>query len=310
MSARSAGEARSADLLVYEGERSHNGPEPVVLQGVSGCERPSSKMAWLMADGELRALRCGASNKCRYCAKLSAFENALVVRLDALEGASWPTWGLTTTTREPWTKEIAPERAAMLRDAERKLFQQLRREQAREGRRVEYLGFVEFTTPDDDGGRRGHVHHLVKGLGRPDEERAAKLEADVSKMWLRYTDEAWRVECRPLRSPMGSIAYLALHHHKDEQRPPEGWSGKRFRPSRGYFERPVPELRAEARELVADRRIERELVSAWDVPDRFDGGLLDELLMDALPAARERAAFDKPRLVVLDGNGDVSRVRA
>jgi hypothetical protein len=95
---------------------------------------------------------------------------------------------------------------------------------------------------------------------------------------------------------MGAIAYLALHHHKLEQRPPKGWTGKRFRPSRGYFNRPLPELRAEARELLADRRIERALVEAWNVPDGFDGFLLDELLEEALPAARVRARANAPTL--------------
>jgi hypothetical protein len=227
---------------------------------------------------------------------LSAFENALVVRLDALDSGRYPTWGLTTTTREPWTRETHVERSRMLKHAEKMLFRQLRRDH---GRQVEYLGFVEFTTGQarsSAGFRRAHVHHLVKGLGRPDEERAAALELRVSSLWRTYTREAWRVECRPLRTALGSIAYLALHHHKLEQRPPKGWTGKRFRPSRGYFDRPLPELRQEARELLADRRIERALIDAWAVPDGFDAALLDELLLDALPGARERASADAPKV--------------
>jgi hypothetical protein len=111
---------------------------------------------------------------------------------------------------------------------------------------------------------------------------------------------------------MGAIAYLALHHHKLEQRPPKGWTGKRFRPSRGYFNRPLPELRAEARELLNDRRIERALVAAWDVPDGFDGFLLDELLEEALPSARERARANAPKLhrVTRDGLKLVERPSA
>jgi len=228
---------------------------------------------------------------------IAAFENALVVRLDAFGGSSFPTWALTTTTHRP---DFERER---LRQCEKTLFRYLRAEY---GRSIEYLGFVEFTTGrgrSSGGFRRPHVHHLVKGLGEPDRARAAELEAWVSQTWRRLTGGAWRVECRPLRTPMGAIAYLALHHHKREQQPPKGWSGKRFRPSRGYFERPIADLRAEARALLRDRRIEAQLVDAWNVPDGFDGSILDELLEEALPAARDYARENAPKLVRVTRNG-------
>jgi hypothetical protein len=95
---------------------------------------------------------------------------------------------------------------------------------------------------------------------------------------------------------MGAIAYLALHHNKMEQRPPRGWSGKRFRPSRGYFNRPVAELRAEAGVLMRDRRIERQLIEAWNVLDGFDGALLDELIAENIEAARAEVAANRPSL--------------
>jgi hypothetical protein len=234
---------------------------------------------------------------------VTAFENALVVRLDALHAGDWPTWGLTTTTAKPWKPAIAEERQAMLRHAERMLFQRLRRDY---GRQVEYLGFVEFTTgrsASSGGDRRAHVHHLVKGLDRVDQEQQLALEQQVSALWKTYTQEAWRVECRPLRTPIGAVAYLALHHHKHEQRPPRSWKGKRFRPSQGYFARPVAELRDQARELIRDRRIANELIELWKVPDGFDGALLDELLGEAMPAARARALASKPTLHRLTSNG-------
>jgi hypothetical protein len=218
---------------------------------------------------------------------ISAFENALVVRLDAFDGGRWPTWGLTTTTRDPTFGQKE------LRRCEENLYRQLRREY---GRQIEYLGFVEFTTGRNDGHRRPHVHHLVKGLPRATAEEVLRLELRVSQLWHRYTRDAWVVECRPLRTPMGAIAYLALHHHKLEQQPPKGWSGKRFRPSRGYFNRPIAELRAEARELLAERCIERALIDAWNVPDGFDGSLLDELIAENIEAARERASQNRPTL--------------
>lgn len=259
-----------------------------VKGGGSGCERPRKGHIWLWADGSVAPVRCRATNKCWYCAMLTAYENALVVRLDALEGDRWPTWGLTTTTARPDFGQ------AELRRCEENLYRALRRHY---GRQVDYLGFVEFTTGRNDGHRRPHVHHLVKGLPRPSPRLVVQLEAEVSRLWKRYTGDAWVVECRPLRTPTGAIAYLALHHHKREQQPPAGWSGKRFRPSRGYFNRPIGELRAEARALLEDRRIEAALVAAWNVPDGFDGALLDELIYENLEEARERARAERPQLV-------------
>jgi hypothetical protein len=228
---------------------------------------------------------------------LSAFENALVVRLDALEGDRWPTWSLTTTTRDPAFGQTA------LRRCEENLYRQLRREY---GRQIEYLGFVEFTTGRYDGHRRPHVHHLVKGLPRPTPQIVAQLESRVSTLWRRYTRDAWVVECRPLYTAMGAIAYLALHHHKREQQPPKGWGGKRFRPSKGYFNRPVGELRAEAQELLADRRIEAALADAWNVPDGFDSSLLDELIYENIDAAREAVAANRPALHRVTSKGLVA----
>jgi hypothetical protein len=219
---------------------------------------------------------------------LTAYENALVVQLDALEGERFPTWGMTTTTHVP---DFSMHN---LRYCEARVWKYLR---GRYGSGIEYLGLVEWTTGARTPGRRPHIHHLVKGLGRSDSERAAELERELSVRWRDYTGGAWRVECRPLRTPMGAIAYLTLHHYKRTQGPPAGWTGKRFRPSRGYFDVPVPQLRAEARFLLRDRRIEAALVEALRVPDGFDGGHLDDLLAERLPAARRAAEASAPKLV-------------
>jgi hypothetical protein len=245
------------------------------------------RMVWLSPDGSIAPVRCKATNKCWGCAMIQAFENALVVRLDALDGERFPTWGLTTTTRRPGFEQVA------LRRCEENLYRALRREY---GRQIEYLGFVEFTTGRNDGVRRPHVHHLVKGLPRPSADMALELEGRVSELWYRYTGDAWVVECRPLRTPMGAIAYLALHHHKREQQPPKGWNGRRFRASKGYFGRPIVELRDEARALLADKRIERALIEAWEVPDGFDSALLDELIFEGIDEAREQARANRPTL--------------
>jgi hypothetical protein len=134
---------------------------------------------------------------------LTACENAVVLRLDSFDGG-FPTVGITTTTRTlgfPWES---------LRRAEERLWRDLR---ARYGRQVEYCGFVEWTRS-----RRPHVHHTVKGLGA----LPLDFEAEVSELWRSHTRDAWQVEARPLRTPMGAIAYLVLHHHKRDQAPPAG----------------------------------------------------------------------------------------
>jgi hypothetical protein len=280
------------------------------------CERPRRNAVWVFADGRVEPLRCESPNKCWYCAMLAAFENALVVKLDAHGGGAWPTMTITTTTAKPHWKISARE----LKTAEESLRKYLRRKYAPN---LEWLGFVEWTTGEHarDGQRRVHVHHLVKGLrlmarcgecavclDRPLRTISSPLcelgefTRDVRHRWHGYTSDedgnggAWRVDVAPLRTPAGALAYFALHHHKEAQKPPKGWSGKRFRPTRGYFNEPIPALRTRARALIFDERVVRQLVKAWDVPDGFDGGLLDDLLEEHYDDAAERARASAPTL--------------
>jgi len=214
---------------------------------------------------------------------LAAFESATVLRLDAQVEA--PTVGLTTTTRE------VDFDMASLRVAERSLWQWLRRHVAP----VQYVGFLEWTTGAHTPGRRPHIHHLVKGLER---DQAAELEPEISRRWADYTGGSWRVECRGLRTQAGAIAYLALHHHKREQAPPPGWTGKRLRPSKGYFCRPVQELREEARELLASRQLEAAVRQALELVADDQAELdVDALLTGALEVARAERAAHPPQLV-------------
>jgi hypothetical protein len=268
------------------------------------CDSPARGVRWLRSDGELEYVRCGASNRCGYCAMLTACENAVVMRLDSFDGA-FPRVGLTTTTRRPnhpW---------AELRRAEERLWRDLR---ASHGRQVEYCGFLEWTSgnaPTSGGLKRRHLHHTVKGLdfepgdvvyeadkwGR-EVARLPELEARVSTWWRRHTGDAWQVECRPLRTPMGAVAYLVLHHHKREQAPPPGTKHvKRLRPSRGYFNRPIADYRREARELLRDERLFAELVAVLDVPDGIPSYLVEERIVERVDEARDRAKWEAPKLV-------------
>jgi hypothetical protein len=269
-----------------------------------------------MPDGTLEPVRCGASNRCTYCAMFAAVEAALVVKLDA--ELNMPTVGLTTTTRDPaFTLD-------QLRKAEHALWRWLRKKKSGpQLKDVQYLGFLEWTTGQGThagGHRRPHLHHLVKGipadhellepvpvLGRHGEPRtdpdgnpllSTRLEQMVSAKWFEYTGDAWIVEVRPLRTPVGAIAYLTLHHHKREQAPPPGFTGRRLRPSKGYYERPIAELRTLARDLASYERVRmaaRKTVAVEffdaEPPDEYELEYeLGEALMEALPGFRPSVA--------------------
>lgn len=233
--------------LVNTGERS----DPRGLKAASGlgCAAPARGVVWLHPNGAVCPVRCGASNRCWYCARLAAIETALVLRLDALYGEA-PTVGMTLTTAAPYTDDGELRRA----------IEQVLKAIRRRWECVEYCAFVEWTTGRtklSGGYRRVHVHVLVKGLPV---EACPDAESVVRRVWKARTG-AHQVEVRELRTAGGATAYLALHHRKSSQGPPAGWTGKRFRPSRGYFSRPVAELRERASQLLAEKRLLRAVAA-------------------------------------------------
>jgi hypothetical protein len=160
--------------------------------------------------------------------------------LDARVSA--PTHCLTLTTRDP------AQTAARYRDGSAVLFRRLRAEFGP----VEYFAGIEFTSGTAKrlgGHRRMHGHYLLKpeaGIDVLDVERVA------IDSWRRTTG-AWRVQVAALVSPGAALGYLALHHRKASQMPPAGWRGMTERASRGYWHRPIAELRVQARrELAAE----------------------------------------------------------
>jgi hypothetical protein len=213
-----------------------------------------------MADGTLAHGRCQAPNRCDHCAQLSALETAMMLKLDAGELGSPPTVGLTTTTHRPDFS------LAELRDATRKLMQHLRRHAERQAwPRVEYAAQLEYTTglgTRSGGHRRPHLHNLIKGIPA---DYAEDLEPEMRRAWHRYTGDADQVSFKPLRTVAGAIHYMGLHNSKRCQAPPAGFEGRRFRASRGYFEKPAKELRALARKLVARDRTVASVLSAIDI---------------------------------------------
>lgn len=217
------------------------------------------------ASGKLVSLPCASPNLCAYCARRVAIENAAVVRLDA-EMGDFPRVGLCLTTVDP---DHTPARFG--RDVE----QAMRFIGSRLGE-VRSLVVVEWTTgkaKTSGGHRRIHAHGLLKDA---DPVEAVKVERELRGFWKKRTG-AHRVELRELRTAAGATAYLVQHHLKLEQAAPLNLKGvKRFRPGRGYFSRPLSELRTAARGLVDDARLVAALKHAIDYEAWLEHDLVEE----------------------------------
>lgn len=282
-------DARSAALVTTRDKSGNPHSKGVDFR----CASPARGIRWQLADGSFAPVRCGRTNSCSACAWLQAVENGIVVALDA--ATVMPTLGVTLTTRDP---NFDMDR---FREASAQLHRGLRKNWAD----LQYLGFLEWTSGKHTPGRRPHLHELVKNISVED---AADVELYVAQHWERMTG-AWIVEARPLRTPAGAIAYLTHHHHKKEQAPPPGFKGRRLRASKGYFTKPVAELRAEARELLADKRLRRSVVMAMDESTN------PEELAAAVDAARESQIENPPQLVrvrerlqIDENTGEVRRI--
>jgi len=218
---------------------------------------------------------------------LSAMQNALVLKLDALTASRRAEWGVTLTT----TPSMGGDLRALLR-ASQTLWQGVRRSYGS----VEYCGMVEWTQGKGRTAMRlPHVHYLVKFSGDP------IPQDELSERWRRATGSAWVVESRPLRTWAGAVAYLALHHHKREQAPPKSVRNtKRFRPSRGFFDVPLPALREQARQYVEDYHVAGLVLDALDAPTLLDEATYEALLDEHLERLRGEYRERKPALVKVD----------
>jgi hypothetical protein len=165
-----------------------------------------------------------------------------VVEIDAQIAA--PTALLLLTTRSP----------ADCGETFTKGLEQVARALRRRWSDTEYLAFIEFTTgtaTTSGGARRMHAHVLLKGVPAADLPAA---ETVATRVWKRRMGST-KVTCEPIRSVPALVNYLANSHRKPNQLPPPWWRGKCVRPSRGYFHRPISDLRCAARRhLSAERR--------------------------------------------------------
>ncbi len=238
-----------------------------------------------LADGTLLPVRCKCPNKCEFCGFMGTLEYAQMVLDDATDFQP-PRLGLALTTQREHT---SPE--TFQRDVE-----QVRKYLRRELRGYEGLAHIEYTTGNgrrSGGVRRIHAHELTKTTDESltDGDRLA-LEHGVRRIWQKRTG-AHRVELAELRSPAGAAHYLTNHHSKRTQLPPAGWTGRRYRPTRGYFSLPAPERRQRAKESLLDknlaRRVRQTLNADPDLVD-VDGEQWNEFLAADLQAARAIAA--------------------
>jgi hypothetical protein len=218
----------AAGLLVLDGQRSRG-----------WCERGPDDLRYLV-DGRYLRPRCKRRD-CGRCWSIRSRELARCLVLDARVEA--PSYCLTLTTVTPW-QELDP---ATYRDGSARVFARCRRQLGR----VDYFGSMEFTTgraAASGGHRRLHGHYLLKC----EPFDVLQVEELVRETWQRVTG-AWKVEVAALVSPGAALGYLGLHHRKPSQAPPSSWRGMTERASRGYWHRPIAELRELARaELRAE----------------------------------------------------------
>jgi hypothetical protein len=222
--------------------------------------------------------------RCAACGKIHALTALEMVR-NTSERMGNPSVALTLTSWDPY------------RDVEKtwaKDVEQVIRALRRRCPTLEYLGFMEWTEGSKarDGLRRPHMHALMRGVPL---DLVDDLEQLTRKVWTERTG-AHVVELAPLRAAANGVAYLALHHLKPAQHAPEGWSGRRLRPSRGWWGAPAKELREWARENVRDSGHRHKLKEArkQEAADLVEQGVPEEVAHelvcgDPLPA-RETGA--------------------
>lgn len=208
------------------------------------CERSNPRLALSNGEG-WTWVRC-KNRRCRSCDTREALELARVLKLDALVRPVEAV--MVLTTQDPADSHRA--------EKFRRAFEQVCKALRRRWPAMAYLSMVEFTTGTSarsGGFRRMHTHVLLRGLAGVDLREVEKIAARVWCSRMSGTQAvAQRVEA--IRSHDALVSYLAHHHRKPGQQPPDWWTGKRTRSSRNWWSRPIAELRQEAREQL---RLER-----------------------------------------------------
>jgi hypothetical protein len=256
-----------------------------------GCDRWPKNLR-LAATGRLVPGRCRATNKCRYCAALYAVETIEALTLDALGGDAPGLW-VVLTAREHLTRPEFNEHLRVIRQAMR-----------RQGWEWEHFVSVEFQ-------KRGalHANLLVKLRGG----NAEAFFAELSRRWCERVDaeQPGQWADAVLEEKGGAYAatrYVskALGHglkgEQHEQAAPIGWSGHRTSHTRGYFGRPMWQVRRDAHASLQRKRELHKAEREGYTPVEADAVADARILRDG-QVRWELVA------VTVDGNGELQRVR-
>jgi hypothetical protein len=209
------------------------------------CERWPKNMELLSTAGEVIQGRCKSPNLCEHCSKLQALENTELLRLDAVNGTP-PTMVAILTTGT-----IALDLHRFYRSRE-KVIRALRRRWSM----CQYCTMIEYTvgdSPTSGGHRRPHWNIPLKGIPLGDLAEAADV---IKRVWCarEFADpKAQYVE--PIKNAIALSNYFAKHFLKASQRPPEGFRGNRFMPSRGFLWLPTKDARAAAKDSLTQSRL-------------------------------------------------------
>lgn len=188
--------------------------------------------------------RCRATNLCGYCARLAAVETTEMLWLDAMACGSPPLWSVLTTRGPLW-------------DGERwmRAWRQVVKAVRLRWPGAEYAALVEFTTgygPKSGGKRRPHMNVFWRGVPVEDADVLREL---IARVWCGQMPALPQFQTVDRVHDMrGLTRYVALHFQKESQAPPKGWSGHRFRSSRGYFVGGAAAARQAARESLSRGR--------------------------------------------------------
>jgi hypothetical protein len=245
-------------------------------RSVSGepCERSTTRV--VLGNGRSWTwLRCG-NRRCERCDRREAMELARVLQLDALVRPIEAL--LTLTTKNP----ADAKHGEKFRRSMERVVKALRRRWPH----LSYCAFIEFTTGKSErsgGHRRMHAHVLLRGLEvkaddeewqkLPQEQRLEAVRKVASKVWCARMGTADAAQdIRPIDGFEALATYLAHHHRKREQAPPDWWRGMRTRASQNWWSRPIAELRQEAREQLRLEQV--RWLAATRVQADIDAGRL------------------------------------
>lgn len=238
------------------------------------CERWPDHFRLQSTLGALVPGRCRSVNLCSYCARLAAVETAEVLALDAMTNSAPALWSVTTTRTA--TLDMTSFRRG--RD-------NVRRAVKRRWPDARAATMVEFQTgrgTNSGGKRRAHFNDMWKGIPAED---GAELHDVICGPWLRNVDATRKGQyVGTIEETGGLMRYLALHFQKQDQAPPKGWRGHRFRAMAGYLEQPMAEAREQARQSL---RFKREV---WKLRDSgLSAEQVNDLAERALHEANELA---------------------